>query len=168
MKEVVLEKIKFLISAYVSDSVKDDLIYDEFYEAVYQRMIYNLKVFLWGREVSKSVEETVNVPVSWWDAFKEEHFPKFLKKRFPVKWRTINVVVKHYHVCPHLNYKTNRPHITFLSADYRMPTNYYCPKTKDGQHDWHNHVDTWTTVDGDGHLVLTCKACGFTKHLEGT
>ena len=34
----------------------------------------------------KHPEKVVKYPSTWWDSFKEQKFPLWLKKRYPVKW----------------------------------------------------------------------------------
>ena len=44
------------------------------------------------------------IPDTWWDHFKDEKFPLWLKRFFPVKYRTIRLKVKkNLAVCPHVS-----------------------------------------------------------------
>ena len=36
-------------------------------------------------------DKALDVPLAWWDHFKLTHFPSWLLKRFPAKYRTIDV-----------------------------------------------------------------------------
>lgn len=57
-------------------------------------------------------------PKDWWQAFKEQWFPDFLKKRFPVKYEKVDVE-KAFHttVCPHLFTDPQRTHLEWLSVN---------------------------------------------------
>jgi len=55
-----------------------------------------------------------------------------------------------------------------LSLEKKSRKDEYCPKSETGLHQWKDCVDTYTNVDGTGHLVLICKACGYILHLEDT
>lgn len=37
----------------------------------------------------QDVHFEVKVPQNWWEQLKEQHFPMWFKKRFPVKWKLI-------------------------------------------------------------------------------
>jgi len=116
MEETILEKIRCNITQYVSKRFLDDLQFEKIEDEITGRMIYLLKCWVWGKQVCKTVEETTAIPLTWWDAFKERWFPNFLQKRFPIKYKTINTVVRHFHVCPHINQKTTGSHLTFLTS----------------------------------------------------
>jgi hypothetical protein len=86
---------------------------------MYQEMVTQLSWWVLGREVMKETVATTKYPKSWWDAVKERFYPKFLKVRFPVKYVTIDTVIKHFHVCPHLEYPDSKGmyvHLTFLQT----------------------------------------------------
>lgn len=57
----------------------------------------------------KSVEATENVPLNWWEAFKERWLPWTT-----VKYRTIETRVTR--MCPHIKVPENRSHVEFLFA----------------------------------------------------
>jgi len=79
---------------------------------------------------SKTSEETreEKVPASWWDHLKQDHFPEWLKQRWPVRFRTIvythttryqtrieRQITQRVRVCPHLELPPDgRRHIQFL------------------------------------------------------
>jgi hypothetical protein len=116
--ELVLEKFKaraasqypeaFLRAAIIKSVQGDSLI-----EHAAHDLTTILEITVLGRE-SRSIEATERVPDGWLEAFKEEYFPRFLKARFPVRYRTIYTLTKIFHTCPHLKDSIPQKHYNFL------------------------------------------------------
>jgi len=117
LHKVTIEKIRFAISTTMSPALIDEILVDTYIDHASQRIIQIIKMFLLGKEVSKSVVDTIQVPASPWDFFKEKYFPEFLKKWFPIKMISHNVIFNHYHVCPHIDVKSRGACLTFLSTN---------------------------------------------------
>lgn len=70
--------------------------------------------------VSSYVRESVKTPNTWWDMFKVEHFPQWLRERFPAKYHLVDIVVNetknitHNYICPHLEADEDRLHWAFF------------------------------------------------------
>lgn len=47
-------------------------------------------------------KKTIDIPSNWKESFKEEYFPSFLKKKFPIKYKKIVVEYETINICPHL------------------------------------------------------------------
>ena len=59
------------------------------------------------------------VPLTWWDMFKETHFPSWLLRKYRVKYKWIAVECKYYKVCPHHNIdfeKSREVHLEFIGG----------------------------------------------------
>lgn len=79
-----------VLSDYMFDEV--DAFYDTAINAIYCRFSKRIMVdHLPGK--------TVQHPSTWWDHFKAEKFPTWLKKKFPPKYKTteVNFLVKYPH-----------------------------------------------------------------------
>lgn len=66
---------------------------------------------------------TLDIPETWWDHFKLEHFPRWMQRRFPIQYRRVvteesRETVK---VCPHLGVPVgNGKHVRYLrESPYR-------------------------------------------------
>lgn len=92
-KEVVLTKIRFGLTQ-IENCYPQNLRYETEHDIRLQRIIHHISWNLLGKEI-----ETKKYPETWWDAFKERWYPKFLKKRFPVRWDHFRL----YNICPHIN-----------------------------------------------------------------
>lgn len=44
-----------------------------------------IKAYIWSEDAG-----TYTHPINWFEAFKEEHYPTWLKKRYPVKFREVH------------------------------------------------------------------------------
>jgi hypothetical protein len=73
-------------------------------------VIYAFTALLGGTK-----KETYRHPDGWWQYLKEAYLPMFLKRRFPVKYRSVQV----WHMCPHIDLPWtpgNKIHIQFLAG----------------------------------------------------
>ena len=91
LKGVTLQKIKFACAQHV---YPQNLKYEIENDIILARFIHYLSWNLLGKEI-----ETKKYPATWWDAFKNRWYPKFLKTRFPVSWDHFRL----YNICPHIN-----------------------------------------------------------------
>lgn len=64
---------------------------------------------------------TIEVPLSWWDHFKDTFFPAWYLKKFPIKTKAIFTqakkvrrVTETIHVCPHIHTDDTRMHMEFM------------------------------------------------------
>lgn len=61
-------------------------------------------------------------PATWWDAFKDRWFPRWLRSRFPVEWRSVDVSQRIYGpVCPHLHVPERGKHLQWTAME-ELPT----------------------------------------------
>jgi hypothetical protein len=82
---------------------------------------YNAKMLLFklystvlSREISKEVISKESLPLDWWQSFKLKWFPKWLKRKYPIKYRVIETVVQKFHNCPHDFIKIPDEHLKWL------------------------------------------------------
>ena len=72
--------------------------------------------YFYAGKVQEYNKETINVPTSAWQHIKKDYFPAWLKERWPVKSKSISVVIQHLHICPHMELpKTSEAHVSFVS-----------------------------------------------------
>jgi hypothetical protein len=87
-------------------------------QIAYQQLALYLKKMCLSSPVGSSKTNFILYPDGWWQAFKEEHFPEWAKKRFPVRWRKHEYEAGHIsNICPHANIdfgKDPKPHWDFL------------------------------------------------------
>ena len=111
VNELVLQKIKFAITL-IENCYPQDLRYDTEKDIMRDRIIHAISWNLLGKDI-----ETRKYPSTWWDAFKDRWFPKFLKKRFPVNWEEFKL----YNICPHINHawpENRNMHILWIEGNH--------------------------------------------------
>ena len=125
MKEVVLTTTKFEVRQFLGDFALESIQVEAIRDVALQGLWLQLRAFLLGRKVSENILKTIEIPETWWDAFKERYYPAWLLKQFPVKYRKIETIVQHMHICPHINvpFKVNQElHFKWLTnSDHYLP-----------------------------------------------
>lgn len=114
VNDIVLQRIRFGLTRHenLKDCYPQELNYETFSDLRLNSMIHFLSWNLLGKEI-----ETRTYPSTWWDAFKDRWFPKFLKQRFPVNWDEFKL----YNICPHIKHewpKNQLIHIHWLEKEH--------------------------------------------------
>lgn len=123
-QEMRAEKMKFAAMVPISEQfladakfdIKQPMLSGEGYpmDMIVAQLTANVLAHMSGTEV----EQTEQVPVSWWDMTKARFLPeKWQRGWFNVKYRTITTVVKHYHLCPHVKTPSNDVHFMYLAQE---------------------------------------------------
>lgn len=121
VNRLLLEKIRFSYGTEILGDVIRNLTVEERvdFETRVVRILFN--TFVPGRVVRKEVKESVAVYKSWWEQFKANHFPPFIKRRYPIKVKYEPVITNHYHLCPHTGLgfhgHNDFEHISFLQGE---------------------------------------------------
>ncbi len=101
VSEVVGRKPVHLVAAL--DAAKDEL-------------VVSLTSYIYGL-LDDRIKIYEEYPEDWWQAFKERWFPAWILRRYPVKYRVIDIDRKIYKaVCPHVNKPDNGSHFTWLAS----------------------------------------------------
>ncbi len=114
---IILEKVKVALRVHVSPAVLSDSIIEQRVDPITQSIIAHFELWLWSNMIHID-RRNEYFPTTWWDGFKDSHFPRFLKRRFPVRQTTVCVEAKTFHICPHLNIKTKKDekyHLQFMT-----------------------------------------------------
>ena len=119
--KLILEKIQFAYGVEIPQDMLRNMTIERRVEFETQALRTFFRTFVLGREVREEVKESVIVYDTWWDCFKANHFPRFLRKIFPPRFKYKPVTVHHYHLCPHtgLDFKDHYAveHLNFLKGD---------------------------------------------------
>ena len=123
---ITLEKIQFNMQQMVSSTLLSGMKFESMEDIITQSFIQRLTFYLLGNKVhDEDVETTVRTyPATMWEELKRDFWPKWLKRRFPIRYSrdVTQHNYKHYHVCPHLNYKDDRKHLEFMMWNDTKPT----------------------------------------------
>lgn len=92
-----LEKIRIAVKTRVKANFMDVSIYKEFDEKLCNDFVYCLNAYLMGdTKTNTQVVKVISFPKNWREAVKEElfkskHIPDYIKKKYPVKYKQVNV-----------------------------------------------------------------------------
>lgn len=95
---MTLERIRVMATQAMSGHSLANLKFETYkqpHELAMNDLVYMLSTEILSEKVQE-VSETIKTPASWWDAFKEAKFPLWLRKKYPVKYRTRTVIMKRY------------------------------------------------------------------------
>jgi len=109
-KEIVLKKFRWDIHRYVGSYMLATMDFDKVMELHLDEMLLQLRAIVLGKENLNTTQVQIEieyVPLTWWDHFKEDHFPEWMKKLYPVKTREIIIETRNNHIenriCPHID-----------------------------------------------------------------
>lgn len=85
-KYVKLEKIRFGISAVLTEEFICDQKLEVIEDYISRYFVFQLRGFIYGEHLGK---KSIRRPKDWWEYFKKRWFPRSLLKRFPVKEEVI-------------------------------------------------------------------------------
>ena len=111
--EIILDKIQVGARAAFSDRFIRDVVMHRERDESLRVMEYVFSNYVVGNTISKK-ETFERRSLTWWDAFKQAYFPRWFRRRFPVREETIVVSCTWIHVCPHINASDDRSHVEFL------------------------------------------------------
>lgn len=163
ISRTVLQKIKFGITRRFPKYVNAMELSTRMTEdTVTGELLFHVEAILLGKVNSHTAEEKVLVPLTWWDFWKEDHAPKWLKAKYPVKYREIitKTIKTENRICPHwqdspldtdtcevIRYTVPNMRMVDFGTDTSDETKYL--KSVDKHLGWMN--DTETSSEGDNH-----------------
>ena len=93
IKEIRLESIRFFTEAMLSKDLllgyKHEL--NILIEPICHNLIFHLESRIWGQQLKNRV---FKYPLDWWEAVKERFAPAWFLKKYPVKYKTIDIDAK--------------------------------------------------------------------------
>lgn len=93
MKRVLLEKLRIEYRGEIPAHVFQNAEVDCALEAYSDSVRLHLRTYLTANKWTErwGCDEYMKIPLTWFDMLRHEHFPKFLVKKFPIKYREIMV-----------------------------------------------------------------------------
>lgn len=72
--------------------------------------------------VAQNKKEPIDIseqwPCDWWQAFKERWFPRWALRRWPVRYKSVELHThKYQRCCPHIRIKAQGRHLEFIGQD---------------------------------------------------
>lgn len=92
IEKEVLKKFNFSIQHRVDTTrfKTSNLSEDAHIDMVSKNLLLSLNAHVFGQELDDKIIE-LDVPVDWFESFKERWFPKFLLKKYPLKMKKVSV-----------------------------------------------------------------------------
>lgn len=117
MRRLTLTKLKIVMRSDMTDEAVAAMGLEVSSDKLAQHTVAEMKAYLASNTIHTQ-ERKHFYPATWWDAFKEAHFPNWLKRRLGV-WNTmITIHTEFIHVCPHISMRTSdeqRYHLEWLT-----------------------------------------------------
>lgn len=87
------------------------------YDIIARDLCFQLVTYIHGM-LDHKIEIHEKYPADWWQAFKERWFPKWAKRKWPVRYSRIDVSERIYKsVCPHLEDNNNGTHLAWMAKN---------------------------------------------------
>ncbi len=88
VRSVTLQKYRLVQDATLSHRFAEPFRVEKWETEMLDAVRYRMIQYVWGEELQR---QEVKYPADWWEAFKERWFPKRMKARWPVKYRTVTL-----------------------------------------------------------------------------
>ncbi len=90
-KNIVLERLKRAASSSFNGLALDSLTLNSYQDLVMDRLVYIVEHELPAEELeNRSKTLNISYPSTWWQMFKEQYFPIWLKERFPIEMKRVS------------------------------------------------------------------------------
>ena len=113
MKQIVLERMKFAMQTYISTELLDDMhpeVLDShvWLDVIAQRVVFDLRAHILSNKIHQA-----RWPTDWKEAVKERFAPGWMKRRWPVRYETLDI----YRLYPHLAVPRGRDRVFLWSNE---------------------------------------------------
>lgn len=118
-EELILEKLKISFRECIYEDPVDISSYTDHMTGEF--------IIEMAKVLSGVVEHTISChekwPVTWWDAIKDRWFPKWLKNRWNINYKAIDIEQNIYKaICPHLPTDPTRDHVSWVYREMKKTT----------------------------------------------
>ena len=94
-EEILLHLLKSEADVVFDGHAIESFKLDSNYSPILRAFVYRLHTMIPAENMKEEIHVvSVEYPDGWWNAFKEQYFPKYILKRFPVKYATKRDTVK--------------------------------------------------------------------------
>ena len=100
IEERILTRAKLAVIDFINPDALEVAV-SEHYDFMANKMAVRMIARLYEEEISDEYSAAVTYPSSWWDAFKEQYFPGWLRARFPVEYDAKTMRLRVSAVYPH-------------------------------------------------------------------
>jgi len=91
----IMDLLKLEASQIFKGHALKNLSIEKYYNEILDALTYRLWTMVPVEHMKSATHEfVVSYPISWWQMFKEQYFPRCLKSHFPIKYKTKKKTVK--------------------------------------------------------------------------
>lgn len=101
LQRLTLEKLKFKGRMVMSNEAANGMTVEMVADFMVDSFVANMGGYVWQNQIHKQTTP-MSLYCSWWDDFKDTFFPKWLRRRMPVRTYDVDHTVEFIHTCPHL------------------------------------------------------------------
>ena len=104
VKQVLIEKIKLSSRLIIPNHQLMDMEINEYLDHTSDCFVSQLNAYFASRKTVRHTTNRIKIHATWFDMFKEKYFPKWILKKYPVKFNefayteTTNITK----ICPHI------------------------------------------------------------------
>jgi len=94
-RQIILKKLEFCRTRLIPKQDFEIELSD--WDYILNGMKLQLREEIWTERLQDTAHELkfeVSYPATWWQHFKQMHFPKWLLKRFKIQWKTVSQIQK--------------------------------------------------------------------------
>lgn len=88
LNEIELEKIQLYMDQMFSPTELQGMDFSISEETITRNLLFNVRKTFFGEKKHVSTMVSFEFPKTWWDHFKMVNFPKWILKKYPVKYET--------------------------------------------------------------------------------
>jgi hypothetical protein len=86
IKTIELETVWFNLAASINESL---FVKPLDFSNYAKGLLLEIRKYVWSQKLeSKTVKLEIKVPTSWWQHLKQDHFPQWAVKKWPVRYKT--------------------------------------------------------------------------------
>jgi hypothetical protein len=93
VNQLMLEKVRVLSQERLSGQLLADLNFESYRDDILGDLVLRLSSYVMAEETNK-IKRSLSYPSNWWQMFKQQYFPEWLKEKFPVKTKTKSWTVR--------------------------------------------------------------------------
>jgi hypothetical protein len=117
VERILLEKVRLGVRREISPEMAAELTIERFLNYESDAVVYAFRALVTANKIREETQSIIVTYHSWWDNFKDV-LPSWVKKHLRINKEETPSIIKHYHLCPHVNQKSDEiVHIDFLKGE---------------------------------------------------
>ncbi len=132
IKTIELKLERFICNMMLDADIVDDLFLKSsevkvLYQPHLRTWLFSLQRYFYGRDETITMRHSF--PLNWWEQLKQEKFPKWFTRKYPVKYKVLTKEITVREVFPDFEPEAERKYIRFYRGHFNE-INEYTPINK--------------------------------------